>query len=230
MKKQDLIFIAVIALMVVPFLLTDATYEAYTVLNAAHPYFLAFLKFAILATLGEMFILRLRTGAYMYPNFGVAVRAIIWGLFGVWIAIAMKTFASGAPVMVQSLGVSGVVEAMRGSFTLQKLIGAFAISVMMNTVYAPVFMTMHKITDTHIAEHKGSLKALWHPIAMRRILANLDWDTQWNFVFKRTIPLFWIPAHTITFLLPSDMQVLFAALLSIALGILLTVSKITPKK
>jgi len=43
-------------------------------------------------------------------------------------------------------------------------------------------------------------------------------------VFKKTIPLFWIPAHTITFLLNPDYQVLFAAFLSIVLGAILAVA------
>jgi hypothetical protein len=43
-------------------------------------------------------------------------------------------------------------------------------------------------------------------------------------VFKKTIPLFWYPAHTITFLLPAEQRVLFAALLGIVLGVLLAVS------
>jgi len=45
----------------------------------------------------------------------------------------------------------------------------------------------------------------------------------WNFIFKRTIPFFWIPAHTITFLLPPEFRVLFAALLGIALGLILAI-------
>ena len=55
-------------------------------------------------------------------------------------------------------------------------------------------------------------------------LAGLDWHRQWNFVFKKTIPLFWYPAHTVTFLLPGDARVLFAALLGVILGILLAVA------
>jgi hypothetical protein len=43
-------------------------------------------------------------------------------------------------------------------------------------------------------------------------------------VFKKTIPFFWYPAHTVTFLLPSEQRVLFAALLGIALGVLLALS------
>jgi len=49
---------------------------------------------------------------------------------------------------------------------------------------------------------------------------------QWNFVFKKTIPFFWYPAHTITFLLPVDYQVLFAAILGIALGTILAMASL----
>jgi hypothetical protein len=52
---------------------------------------------------------------------------------------------------------------------------------------------------------------------------------QWGFVFKKTIPLFWFPAHTITFLLPAHLQVLFAAVLSIFLGIILSVAAVLNK-
>lgn len=40
---------------------------------------------------------------------------------------------------------------------------------------------------------------------------------------KKTIPLFWYPAHPVTFLLPSEMCVLFAALLGIVLGVILAI-------
>jgi hypothetical protein len=52
----------------------------------------------------------------------------------------------------------------------------------------------------------------------------LDWTTMWGFVFKKTIPLFWIPAQTINFMLPEEYRVLFAAFLSIVLGVLLSVA------
>lgn len=42
--------------------------------------------------------------------------------------------------------------------------------------------------------------------------------------FKKTIPFFWFPAHTITFLLPGDARVLFAALLGVVLGIFLAIA------
>ncbi len=94
----------------------------------------------------------------------------------------------------------------------------------MNTIFAPVFMTLHKITDTHILTHGGTLAGFFTPIQMGEIMANLNWRVQWNFVFKKTIPFFWFPAHTITFLLPGDMRVLFAALLGVVLGVLLAIA------
>ena len=53
----------------------------------------------------------------------------------------------------------------------------------------------------------------------------INWEVQWGFVFKKTIPLFWYPAHTITFLLPGDYQVLFAAFLGVVLGLILSIKK-----
>jgi hypothetical protein len=59
---------------------------------------------------------------------------------------------------------------------------------------------------------------------MAEMFANINWKAQWGFVFKKTIPFFWYPAHTITFLLPAEQRVLFAAVLGIVLGVLLAVA------
>ena len=94
----------------------------------------------------------------------------------------------------------------------------------MNSIFAPVFMTLHKVTDTHILTTGGTLKGFLTPIPMKKIISELNWSVLWGFVFKKTIPLFWFPAHTITFLLPGNMRVLFAALLGVVLGVLLAVA------
>lgn len=96
----------------------------------------------------------------------------------------------------------------------------------MNIIYAPVMMTFHKITDTHIINNNGKLSCLYKKIQFANIFKSINWDVQWNFVFKKTIPFFWIPAHTITFLLPTDFQILFAALLGIILGLILAVASL----
>lgn len=230
MKRSDLIFLAAMALLIVPFFVSQSAYELYLNSTAAHPYVMAFVKFAILATVGEMIGMRIKCGVYNHTGFGLAPRAVVWGFFGIWIALAMKTFAAGSPVMLESFGVEGVVAAMKESFTLEKLLGSFAISVMMNTLFAPVFMTLHKISDTHILNNSGSLRALITPIPMTKLISELNWRVQWSFVFKKTIPFFWIPAHTITFILPASYQVLFAASLSIFLGLFLSVAAVLSRR
>ena len=230
MKKSDLLFILLVAVLFLPFVFIPELYAWYKGFNASHAYIMAFFKFAILATMGEVLGLRIKTGSYSEPGFGVLPRAVIWGLLGIWIAIAMKIFAIGAPVVVEYLGVDGAVAAMQGAFSWQKLIGAFAISLTLNTAFAPVFMTIHKVTDTHIINNGGKLSAVWTPIPFGSLLAGINWQVQWGFVFKKTVPFFWLPAHTITFLLPAELQVLFAALLGIALGVLLAIAAVKGRK
>ena len=224
MKKNDLVFIVCMLAIVLPFALIEPVGKWFSATTAAHPYLMAFAKFAILSTAGEMLGLRIKEGRYNYKGFGVFPRAVVWGILGVGIAMAKKTYATGAPKLVESLGVAGVCEAMGGELSWLKVLGAFSISVAMNTVFAPVFMTVHKITDGHILNCNGSAKALVTPFNFGEALAGLNWRVQWGFVFKKTIPLFWYPAHTITFLLPAGFQVLFAAVLGIVLGVLLSVA------
>lgn len=226
MTKKDILFILFALVLFLPFVLSDGAYTWYKDFNSGHAYIMAFLKFGILATAGEMLGLRIKTGNYWEAGFGVIPRAVVWGLLGMWIALAMKVFSTGIPPAVEYIGVKGAAAAMAGAFTWQKLVGAFAISVMMNTSFGPVFMTIHKITDAHILANGGKVSSLITPLPFGKLLASLNWGVQWGFVFKKTIPFFWIPAHTITFLLPPDMQVLFAALLGVMLGVLLSIAAI----
>ena len=228
--KFDFLFGLVIAILFLPFILFQDVYEWYKITNTNHMLLMAFAKFAILATLGEMLGLRIKTGNYTEPHFGMIPRAVIWGVLGVWIAAVMKIFGAGTPILIQGLGVDSLVETMKGAFCAKKLVGAFCISTALNISYAPVFMTVHKITDAHILQNKGSLKTLITPIQVSNIVSSLNWRVLWGFVFKKTLPLFWIPAHTFTFSLPQEFQVLSAALLSIALGVILAIASVKGKK
>ena len=225
MKRTDLYFIVAIAAIFLPFFLSAPLYEWYSTFNATHGMVMSFLKFGILSTLGEMLGCRISTGKYVTPTFGVLPRMVVWGLLGMGINMAMIIFSKGTPMFMQYMGMTNAVEAFTtDGFSMDKLWVALAVSVAMNTIFAPVFMTFHKVTDAHIAAHGGSLKALVTPIPMAERLATLNWQAQWGFVFRKTIPFFWYPAHTITFLLPAEQRVLFAALLGIVLGVLLAVS------
>ena len=176
MKRSDLILLLLVCGVALLFGLVEPLQTAYMKANAAHPYVMAFLKFAILATLGEVIGLRIKTGAYYELGFGVLPRAVVWGLLGMWIAVALKTFAAGTPYFLQSLGVEQAVEAMKGPLSGEKVLCAFVISVMMNTTFGPVFMTLHKVTDTHILNCGGSLRALVTPIPIGKILSGLNWN------------------------------------------------------
>ena len=224
MKKSDFIFSSIILLIFLPFVFSDSLYNEYQSFNAAHGMIMSFLKFALLSTMGELLGLRISSGKYYYPGFGVLPRALVWGFLGMGINMAFVIFSKGVPAFAGYLGVSDPTAIMAGPVCLKKTALAFAISVTMNCIFAPVFMTLHKITDTHILNTGGTLKGLFTPIPMGNILQNLNWQIQWNFVFKKTIPLFWFPAHTITFLLPEDLRVLFAALLGVALGVILAIA------
>lgn len=225
MKRTDLYFIVAIAAIFLPFFLSAPLYEWYSTFNATHGMVMSFLKFGILSTLGEMLGCRISTGKYVTPTFGVLPRMVVWGFLGMGINMAMIIFSKGTPMFMQYMGMTNAVEAFTtDGFSMDKLWVALAVSVAMNTIFAPVFMTFHKVTDAHIAAHGGSLKALVTPIPMAERLATLNWQAQWEFVFRKTIPFFWYPAHTITFLLPTEQRVLFAALLGIILGVLLAVS------
>ena len=224
MKKQDFYFWGAIVLLFLPFFISKEVYNFYKDFNHDHGMIMAFLKFAVLATLGELIGLRIKTGTYYQPGFGVWPRALVWGFIGLTIKLAFIIFATGTPAFLGYMGLSDATTAMKGGFTTVKLFVAFSISVAMNIIYAPVMMTFHKMSDIHIVSNGGTMKGFLTPVHFDKILGGMNWDVMWNFVFKKTIPFFWIPAHTITFLLPADVQVLFAALLGIALGTILAVA------
>ncbi|MBS3808223.1 MAG: hypothetical protein KGY60_12015 [Bacteroidales bacterium] len=230
MKKKDAYLLLAVLLFFAPFFLFDPVYETYNAFNQSHGIAASFIKFAMLATLGEVIALRIREGVYHRKGFGICPRAIVWGFIGVTIKVAFIIFATGTPAVLQYIGVEKASSALAGPFTPIKLATAFCTSVAMNLIFAPVFMTFHKITDTHITWNGGTVKGLFAPIPFARIFSSMDWSVQWNFVFKKTIPLFWIPAHTLTFLLPPHMRVLFAALLGIVLGVLLAVASLKSQK
>ncbi|MCG8579504.1 MAG: hypothetical protein MI866_06295 [Bacteroidales bacterium] len=221
---KDILFVLAVVVFFLPFFLCDAVFDWYTNFNLQHSMVMSFLKFAVLATLGEVIGLRIKTGRYKADGFGVLPRAVIWGLLGLTIKMAFVIFASGIPVFLEQMGMANALEVMKQPFSSSKLLVAFSISAAMNLIYAPVMMTLHRITDTHIVTNGGKLSCLLKPVAFGKIMKELDWGMQWNFVFKKTIPFFWIPAHTITFLMPAEYRVLFAALLGIVLGVLLAIA------
>lgn len=96
----------------------------------------------------------------------------------------------------------------------------------MNLSFGPSMMIFHRFTDTFLDmkyEKESS-------ISVSSIAKRIDWSGFYSFVILKTIPFFWIPAHTIVFLLPAEYRVIAAAFLSIALGGILAFAKKKPNK
>ncbi|MDD4384600.1 MAG: Mpv17/PMP22 family protein [Bacteroidales bacterium] len=230
MRLKDFITIAVVAILLTPFFVSSDVYSFYKEFNASHGMITSFIKFAILATFGETIGLRIRTGSYNQPGFGIIPRAIVWGFLGLTINMSFIIFSKGTIPFLEYMGMQNPGAILNGNLTATKVLVAFCISATLNLIYAPVMMTLHKITDIHITNNGGTIAGLLKPIKMGNIMASMNWKVQWDFIFKKTIPFFWIPAHTITFLLPADFRVLFAAVLGIALGILLAIGSLKSAK
>ena len=222
MKRSDLYLCTGILLFFGMFFVFDGLYQWYVAFNRAHGMCTTFVKFALLATLGEVLALRIRTGQYALRHFGLLPKAIVWGVLGLTVKLAFVVFATGVPAFLEYMGLHGAAASLHGPIGPETIAVALAVSAVMNLFYAPLMMLTHRITDIHIGMHQGSIRALVSRIPVGQILGQqVNWQLQWRFVFCRTIFLFWIPAHTISFLLPPDYQTLFAAVLSVLLGLLL---------
>ncbi|MDF1576743.1 MAG: Mpv17/PMP22 family protein [Bacteroidales bacterium] len=229
-QKKDLFFMLGVSLFFLPFFIFSSLFEAYYQFNQEHGLLMSFIKFFFLATLGELIGLRIKTGRYYYKGFGLLPRALVWGFLGITIYMAFAVFAAGTPVLLEKTGFSDAAQILYSDLSWKKVAVSFSIATVLNLFYAPVLMTFHKITDAHILETGGSLKGFFRPVPVARIFREINWEVQWNFVFKRTIPLFWIPAQTITFLLPEEYRVLFAAFLGIVLGVILAIAALKNKE
>ena len=73
------VFVAFAAILIMP-----ATREVFEKLSAEHPYIMGFIKFALLATSGELIAIKMASGKFAKPDYLVA-RIVIWGLIGIWI-------------------------------------------------------------------------------------------------------------------------------------------------
>lgn len=180
---------------------------------AAYPYLSGFLKVGLLATFGEMLKVRGRTGSWKTPD--LFWRFMVWGLFGVIFTYVFAMFARGAGALMGSslwpLGVNLPYSEMTFS---QSLIFALTTSFWMNLIFCYPMMMSHEWFNDVIKNKRF--------VGGEEFLHSLDLHV-WGSFLPKTILIFWIPAHTVTFCLPPDYRVLMSALLSLALGFILTV-------
>lgn len=210
MKKGDFIwgglFLAFCIVLAVP-----STREAFVAFTDTYKLIGGFLKFSILATMGELLARRVGTGEWTFPSYFIT-RGVIWGLLGMLITMIFTVYATGV-VKLQAIGLLPF-EGVAVSF-------AFFTATLMNVTFGPTFMYVHRISDTFLdMRHEGV-----EDLTLTKVVQRIDTAGFVTFVVGKTVPFFWIPVHTLTFLLPSEYRVLSAAMLSIALGLILTVAK-----
>ena len=199
-------------------LIIPATREVFETLSGEHPYLMGFVKFALLATAGELIAIKMASGRFAKPAYLIA-RIVIWGLIGVWITYMMKIFFLGSGAMIAAGLLPG--KSLAADSITYKLIRAFATAATMNLTFGPTFMAVHKCSDTYLALRAQNGRG----VKLSEVIDAVDWKRFVSFTLFKTVPIFWIPAHTVTFLLPPAYQVMLAALLSVALGIILNLRK-----
>jgi Mpv17 / PMP22 family. len=229
MQKKDRILAGILGAAFAFLLLWPGAMDSFISMTAASPLIMSFLKFAVLATIGECIALRITTGVYNRPGFGIAPKFVLWGLLGVACKLVFSIYGAGTPSLLRELGFALSPDRAAWGFG-HSFLAAFSISVLLNTLFAPILMVGHKIGDIHIERTGGTLAGFFSRPDMAALFNAVNWDSMWSFVLKKTVPMFWIPAHTITFLLPAHFQVLFAAVLSIALGVILAFAGLRAKK
>ncbi len=146
-------------LVITAFLILPQTHRVFIQLTGNHPYLMGFIKFAILATMGELLALRLAKKAWIKPV-GLIFKIVVWGLIGVLITFMFPFYSAGVSAMTTQLNISP------GNQLLSIALSAFLTSVIMNLTFGIVFMAMHRMSDTYIEmrfnHKKPSLKGT-HP-------------------------------------------------------------------
>ena len=211
MKKGDFFWLFSLTVFVA-ILITPVTHKMFVKFTTEHAYMGGFIKFFILATMGELLAIRIVTSDWNIPK-GLLCRAFVWGLLGMAIVLIFSVFTAG----ITSALANGFLPGGNSKFAF-----AFFVSFIMNLSFAPTMMAFHRITDTFIDLKYENKKG---KVTLSEVIKRIDWDGFVSFVIMKTIPIFWIPAHTITFLLPPEYRVLSAAFLSIALGAILAFAK-----
>lgn len=165
---------------------------------AEYPLFSAAIQFGILGTLGETLSISLQKKRAALPGtiIQTLLKILAWALLGLIIKYGFT-------------GMKGFTRALLDHNLLPQLFAegvgwALAVSVLTNLFFGPQMMFFHRLEDNLIAwkwNLQGLTKAWW------------------------TLLWFWIPAHTVTFSLPTEYQIGLAALWSVVLGFTLGMSK-----
>lgn len=210
-KKGDFLWGAALLIWIL-ILVIPASRTIFIVSTDAHPYLGGFIKFFILATMGDLLGVRILRGEWIKPQ-GLVAKAVVWGILGMAITLVFTVFTGGAAI-AQSSG--------KLPFAGSKLAQAFFGSTIMNLTFGPMLYIYHKFGDLYI---DAKIDKKFGKVTVKELVDKIDWYTMVSFSWLKTCLFIWIPGHTIVFLLPPQYRVLTSAFLSILLGILVAVSK-----
>ena len=164
----------------------------------AHPLASAALQFALLGTLGELLAASCvrRRPAFPFTALQFVLKVGAWGLLGMVIKYGFAGMKGFTHALVDGHFLPG--------FLAQGLGWAFALSVFTNLMFGPQMMVFHRIEDNLIMGERGfqGIHRAW-------------WTLLW----------FWVPAHTLTFCLPTEYQIGLAAVWGMVLGLILGLSR-----
>jgi hypothetical protein len=199
------ILAAAIAVLAVP-----ETRDRFAALTRSRPYLMGMLKIGLLGTMGELLGGRIVSGRWHLRGIRLWQRALVWVFLGIVFTAVFPLFSYGADGLITQGLIPGA-----GS----KLAAAFWKSFFMNIIFAFPMMVFHRFTDTLIGN--GALFSGWPVIAT---FMSIDWKNMFSIVATSCI-WFWIPAQTVTYLLPPEFRIMSAAFLAIVLGFILGTAK-----
>jgi hypothetical protein len=153
------------------------------------------IQFAILGPIGEWIASLVRGKKWQYSIIQTILKGIGWAILAFFIKYAFVGFDGFVNELVNHRPNAMLPVAFGSGFLF-----AFMKSFCTNLMFGPVLFFVHRVFD-NIIEQKKDYSGL------DKALVTLAW--------------FWIPAHTITFILPKHFQMGLAAVWSIVLGVIL---------
>ncbi|MGM0438140.1 MAG: hypothetical protein ACQEQD_07690 [Bacillota bacterium] len=212
MKKDNIIsiFWGLLLIIIISILYFPQTRTQFVFLTESYPYLMGAVKIGILGIMGDLLGNKIVRGNWQLKGIKIGQRILVWAFIGILFTVVFPLFSYG----VEGLLNSGLLYGVNSTF-----FAAFWKSFFMNMIFAFPMMVFHRITDNLI--DKGKLFTKWPLI---KTFKNINWENMFKVVGAACI-WFWIPAHTITFLLPSEFRVMSAALLAIVLGFILGLAK-----
>lgn len=184
--------------------------------NKRFPYMGGFVQFLIFATSGEILSSRILYGNWEV-NKCTLYKAITWGISGMFVAAAFFIVSGGVELAMKE----GMLP-----FYGNRPAQAFFTSSSVNLFFGSVHSAAIRILGNYFEEkylHNKRMTAY-------EAVTSVEWGEFVEFTFFRTLPFFWIPINTLVFLLPANLQVSFAAMLSFAFGMLMALLKLRERK